>query len=42
MPNHVHFIVRCIADYPVSNLLRDFKSNTAKQIVWQYEAEGNQ
>jgi putative transposase len=42
MPNHMHFIVRCAADYPISSLLRDFKSNTAKQIVWQYEAEGNQ
>ena len=42
MPNHIHFIVRCVADYPFSNLLRDFKSNTAKQIIWQYEAEGNQ
>jgi len=42
MPNHMHFIVRCAADYPFSDLLRNFKSNTAKQIVWQYEAEGNQ
>ena len=42
MPNHIHFIVRCAADYSVSSLLRDFKSNTAKQIIWQYEAEGNQ
>ncbi len=42
MPNHIHFIVRCVSEYPISNLLRDFKSNTAKQIIWQYEAEGNQ
>ena len=42
MPNHAHFIVRCAADHPFSDLLRDFKSNTAKQIVWQYEAEGDQ
>jgi len=42
MPNHIHLIVRCAADYPISSLLRDFKTNTAKQVIWQYEAEGNQ
>ena len=42
MPNHVHFIVRCAVDYSISALLRDFKSNTAKHIIWQCEAEGNQ
>jgi REP element-mobilizing transposase RayT len=41
MPNHLHVIVRCTETHPVSSFLRDFKSNTAKQIVWQYEAERN-
>jgi REP element-mobilizing transposase RayT len=41
MPNHAHLIVRCTEDHPVSSFLRDFKSNTAKQIIWQYQAERN-
>ena len=42
MPNHIHVIVRCTEDHPVSSFLRDLKSNTAKQIIWQYEAENNE
>ncbi len=42
MPNHAHFVMRCTEVHPVSDFLRDFKSNTAKQIIWQYEAERNQ
>ena len=41
MPNHIHVIVRCTEDHPVSSFLRDFKSNAAKQIIWQYQAENN-
>ena len=42
MPNHVHFIVRCREDDPLKDVVRDFKANTARLIVWQYQAERNQ
>jgi putative transposase len=42
MPNHVHFIVRCREDDPLKDVLRDFKANMARLIVWQYQAERNQ
>ena len=41
MPNHIHLIVRCAADYPVSDVVRDFKKYTSKKIVAQYETEHN-
>lgn len=42
MPNHVHFIVRFLEDHSLSDVMRDFKKHTAKQIVRQYQAENNQ
>jgi len=42
MLNHVHFIIRCREDYPLKDVMRDFKANTARLIVWQYHAERNQ
>jgi REP element-mobilizing transposase RayT len=42
MPNHVHFLVRCREDDPLKDVVRDFKNNTARLIVWQYQAERNQ
>lgn len=42
MPNHVHFIIRCQDDNPLKDVVRDFKANMARLIVWQYGAEKNQ
>lgn len=42
MPNHVHFIVRSREDDPLKDVIRDFKANTARLIVRQYQVEGNQ
>jgi putative transposase len=41
MPNHVHFIVRFLGDHVLSDVLREFKKHTSKQIVRQYQAEDN-
>jgi REP element-mobilizing transposase RayT len=42
MPNHVHFIIRCREDDPLKDVIRDFKANTARLIVRQYQVEDNQ
>jgi REP element-mobilizing transposase RayT len=42
MPNHVHIIVRCLGEYTPGDIIREFKKATAKPILRQYEAEGNQ
>jgi REP element-mobilizing transposase RayT len=41
MPNHMHFIVRFLGNYTLSDVMRDFKKHTAKQIIRQYQAENN-
>jgi REP element-mobilizing transposase RayT len=41
MPNHIHCIVRCLQDYAVSDVVREFKKATANLILRHYEAEGN-
>lgn len=41
MPNHIHLIVRFLGDHVLSNVMRDFKKHTAKQIIRHYQAEGN-
>ena len=41
MPNHIHLIVRFLEDHTLSDVMRDFKKHTAKQIIRQYQAEGN-
>jgi hypothetical protein len=42
MPNHIHFIVRRREDDPLKDVVRDFKANTARLIVRQYQVEGNE
>jgi REP element-mobilizing transposase RayT len=42
MPNHVHVIVRFEEGYTLSNVMRDFKKHTSKQIIRQYQAENSQ
>jgi len=42
MPNHIHIIIQCRAEYPLAEVVRDFKKHTADRIVRQYRAEGNQ
>ncbi len=42
MPNHVHFIVRFLEGHTLSDVMRDFKKHTAKQIIRQYQAESNE
>ncbi len=41
-PNHIHLIVRCWDKHPMSDVVRDFKKHTAKQIIAAYKQEGNQ
>ena len=41
MPNHVHFIAQFSKEYPLSDVMRDFKKFTARQIYRQISAEGN-
>jgi REP element-mobilizing transposase RayT len=41
MPNHVHFIVRCDPARPLGAIMRDFKANSARLIVRQFQAERN-
>src|SRR5450759_3206701 len=42
MPNHLHMIIQCAEDNPMKDVLRDFKINTARLIIWHYQSEGNQ
>jgi REP element-mobilizing transposase RayT len=39
MPNHIHIIVRFSGEYPLSDVMRDFKKFTARQIYRQLQAE---
>jgi len=41
MPNHIHIIVQFSEEYPLSDVMRDFKKYTARQIYRQFSAEGN-
>jgi putative transposase len=41
MPNHIHFIVRCLNDYKPTDIVREFKKSTANLILRQHEAEDN-
>jgi REP element-mobilizing transposase RayT len=41
MPNHIHIIVRFSEKYPLSDVMRDFKKFTARQIYHQFSAQGN-
>lgn len=39
MPNHIHLIVKLSDEYTLSDLMRDFKRHTARQIIRQLLAE---
>jgi len=41
MPNHVHIITLFSKEYTLSDVMRDFKKFTARQIYRHYQAEGN-
>ena len=41
MPNHIHMIVRLLQDRTLADVMRDHKKHVAKQIIRQYQAEGN-
>ena len=40
MPNHVHLICKFSKEHPLSDVMRDFKRHTARQIIRQLMAEG--
>ncbi len=39
MPNHVHFIIKCLDGHRPSDFVRDYKKTTASLILRQFEAE---
>ena len=41
MPNHIHIIALFSEDHPLSDVMRDFKKFTARQIYRQFQAKGN-
>ncbi|MEO8356019.1 MAG: transposase [Chloroflexota bacterium] len=41
MPNHIHLIAQFGEEHPLSDVMRDFKKFTARQIYHQFNAEGN-
>ena len=41
MPNHIHVIIQCPPDNPVSDWIRDYKKHTADRIIRQYRVEEN-
>ena len=41
MSNHVHAIIQCPEEFPVSHWARAFKTSTAQLIIRQYETEAN-
>lgn len=40
MPNHIHIIALFSKAHPLSDVMRDFKKFTARQIYRQFQAEG--
>ena len=42
MPNHIHLIVRFLGSYNLSDVMREFKKHTSKQIIHHAQAENNQ
>ncbi len=42
MPNHMHAILRCSAEYTPGDVVREFKKSTAGLILRHYKCEGNQ
>jgi putative transposase len=41
MPNHIHLIGRFSKEHPLSDVMRDFKRHTARQIILQLMAKGH-
>ena len=41
MPNHVHFIARFVQPHTLSQVMRDFKRHTARQIILQCAAQNS-
>ena len=41
MPNHIHLIALFNKEHTLSDVMRDFKKFTARQIYRHYQAEGN-
>ena len=39
MPNHIHILIRCLADFTPADVVREYKKTTANLIIRQYEAE---
>jgi REP element-mobilizing transposase RayT len=39
MPNHIHLIVKLMQEYTLSDMMRDFKRHTARQIIRQFLAK---
>ena len=39
MPNHIHFIGKFRQEYTLSNMMRDFKRHTARQVIRHLQAE---
>ena len=39
MPNHIHLIVKLFQEYILSDMMRDFKRHTARQIIRQFMAK---
>ena len=42
MPNHIHVILQCPEQFPLSDWARSFKTSTSQLIIRHYETEGNQ
>lgn len=42
MPNHIHLIAKFNKEYTLSDMMRDFKRHTARQIIRQLQAENKQ
>jgi len=41
MPNHIHLIVRFLGSHNLSDVMREFKKHTSKQIIHLAQAESN-
>ncbi len=41
MPTHVHFIGKFSQEHPISDVMRDFKRHTARQIIRQIQIKEN-
>jgi REP element-mobilizing transposase RayT len=42
MPSHLHVIIQCCAEDPLTNVIRDLKKYIADRLIRHYRVEGNQ